>query len=90
MEPPWTGLLRALLYGVQFETNLLNGVDRTLENVVGRRALGAEPKEYLDGVRNALKSAIALSTLLPLDHSESDVRRYLQVIAHRLEEEGGM
>jgi hypothetical protein len=27
---------------------------------------------------------------LPLDHSESDVRRYLQVIAHRLEEEGGM
>jgi hypothetical protein len=33
MEPPWTGLIVALLYGVQFETNLLNGVDRTTWSV---------------------------------------------------------
>jgi hypothetical protein len=84
------GLIQALLYGVQFEANLLDGVDRTLSTVVARAALGASSAEYLEGVKNALASDIDLSKLLPLalDHSEAQVREYLTEIARRLEAAG--
>lgn len=88
--PRAMGLIQALLYGVQFEANLLDGVDRTLSTVVARAALGASSAEYLEGVKNALASDIDLSKLLPLalDHSEAQVREYLTEIARRLEAAG--
>jgi len=81
------GLIRALLYGVQFEKNLLDGVNRTLRHVVARGALGASPEEYLEAIRMALTSDIELSKLLPLalDHAEAQVREYLTEIARRLD-----
>jgi hypothetical protein len=88
--PDGMGLIRALLYGVQFDENLLDGVNRTLELVVARSALGASPAEYLKAIRVALASKIELSKLLPLalDHSEAQVREYLIEIARRLEADG--
>ncbi len=88
--PDDMGLIRALLYGVQFDKNLLDGVNRTLGLVVARNALGASPAEYLKAVRMALASNIELSKLLPLalDHSEAQVREYLIEIARRLEADG--
>jgi hypothetical protein len=88
--PARVGLIRALLYGVQFEANLLDGVDRTLRNVAARGALGATPGEYLDAVTAALASDIVLSKLLPLalGHTEAQVREYLAEIARRLEADG--
>lgn len=81
------GLIRALLFGVQYETNLLDGVQRTLEDVVGRKVLGATPAQYLNGIRGALASTMELSKLLPmaLEPSETQVRDFLAEIARRLE-----
>jgi hypothetical protein len=85
--PDDMGLIRALLYGVQFEQHLLDGVDRTLQNVVARGALGASAAEYLEGVTRALASDTELSKVLDLavEHSEAEVREYLAEIGRRLQ-----
>ena len=88
--PDGMRLIRALLYGVQFDENLLDGVNRTLRSVIARRVLGASPAEYLKQVRMALASNLELSKLIPLalGHSEVQVREYLIEIARRLEADG--
>jgi hypothetical protein len=88
---PWDGSIRALLYPVQFERDPLDGIDRVMEEVVQKRALGLAPADYLALVRAALASDAGLASLLPQPHPEAVVRRYLGEVERRLaaEPEGG-
>jgi hypothetical protein len=83
------GLISALIYPVQFEADPCDGTDRVLRQVVERRALGASPMEYLAAIRDALASSDALDTLIPQDHSDTTIRRYLGEIAEAIERRWG-
>jgi len=80
----WEACVRALLYPVIFDPDPSSSVDRILSMIVDRRALGATRAEYLESVRLALASDVQLSTLLPQDHPEAVVRRYLAEVERRL------
>lgn len=79
------GLIRALLYPVVWERDPCALVDRVVEITVDRRALDGTPDEYLAAVRAALASDEPLTDLLPQDHDEATVRRFLAEVADRLE-----
>ena len=79
------GLIRALIYPVQFDDNPLEAVDRVIDTVVRTRSLDATPEEYRSGIREALTSADRLSDLIPQDHSDDVIRRYLAEVARRIE-----
>lgn len=79
------GLIRALIYPVQFDENPLEAVDRVIDMVIRARSLDATPEEYRAGIREALTSADRLSDLIPQDHSDDVIRRYLAEVARRIE-----
>jgi hypothetical protein len=79
------GLIRALMYPVQFDENPLEAVDRVIGTVIRARFLDASPEEYRAGIREALTSADRLSDLIPQDHSDQVIRRYLAEVARRIE-----
>jgi hypothetical protein len=83
------GLVRILVYAVQFEDDPLDGVGRVLEGIVDGGWLDGTPTEYLAATRAALASDEKLSDLVPQDHSEEVIRRFLAEIARRLEHRGG-
>jgi len=83
-QDEWKPYIRALIYPIQFEADPTQGVDRVLEHVVARGALGASPAIYLGSVRAALSSRIPLATLIPQSHSESAIRRFLAEVEQRL------
>ena len=80
----WDACIRALLYPVQFERDPIDGIDRVVEMVVRRRALGLAPADYLALVRAALASDAGLASLLPQPHSETVVRDYLRGVECQL------
>ncbi len=82
---PWAGHIRAVLYGIQFEPDPLDGIDRILEQVVRGGALGATPMQYLESIQSALASGKPLAGLLPQPHSEETIRRYLRELANRIQ-----
>ena len=79
------GLIRALIYPVQFDQNPLEAVDRVVDTVIRARSLDATPEEYRAGIREALASADSLADLIPQDHSDGVIRRYLAEVARRIE-----
>jgi hypothetical protein len=82
---PWEGHIRAVLYGVQFEKNPLNGIDHVIQQVVLSGALHSTPKQYLESIRSALASHASLAELLPQPHPEETVRRYLAELERRIQ-----
>ena len=80
------GLVRALIYPVQFDENPLEAVDRVIDTVVKPRSLDATPEEYRAGIHEALTRADRLSDLIPQDHSEDVIRKYLAEVARRIEQ----
>jgi hypothetical protein len=84
MSDAWQGNIRAMLYGVQFEKDPLNGIDRIMRRVVYGGALGCTPQQYLEAIETALASNVMLSELLPQDHPEATVRAFLSEIRNRL------
>jgi hypothetical protein len=78
------GRIRALIYPVQFERNPVDGLDRVLEVVVDRRALGASREDYAAAVDAALASDEPLSRLIPQPHSEAVIRAFLAELRTRL------
>jgi hypothetical protein len=82
----WEGLIRAVLYGVQFEKDPIDGIDHVMHQVVLGGALGATPKQYLESIQTALASKTSLADLLPQPHSEETVRRYLAELERRIQE----
>ena len=79
------GLIRALIYPIQFDENPLEAVDRVIDTVISARSLDATPEEYRAGIREALTSADRLSDLIPENHSDDVIRRYLAEVARRIE-----
>jgi hypothetical protein len=73
------------MYGIQFEKNPLDGLDRVLQQVVQAGALSATPTQYLMSIRSALASETSLAELIPQEHSEEAIRRYLEELEHRIQ-----
>ena len=84
------GLIRGLIYPVQFEKDPRDGIDRVLRLVVERQALGASPSEYCAAIRQALVSDEALDRLIPQDHPDGVIRTYLSELAVAIEERWGL
>jgi hypothetical protein len=84
MSDDWKGHIRALLYPVQFESDLVAGVERALDLVVRRGALGASPERYLASVRAAQASGAPLTDVIPMEHSDLEIRRFLAEVESRL------
>lgn len=80
------GLIRALIYVVQFDESPLDSLDRVFERVIDARALHASPDEYLSAIKMALASDEQLAQLIPQDHPEVVIRGYLGAVQRRLEE----
>jgi hypothetical protein len=83
------GLVRALIYPVQFERNPVDAVDRVLEMVVRTGCLDGTPVEYLNAISEALASTEQLADLIPQDHSEEAIRRFLAKVARRIKSQVG-
>lgn len=81
------GLLRGLIYPIQFDQDPITGINRVLDQVVHARAMNAGQADYLAAVRAGLRSTEKLSELIPQGHSESVIRAYLAAIEKRLENE---
>jgi hypothetical protein len=84
-EAPWTPHICALIYGVQFDTNPLDGVNRVLQQVVQAGALSATPNQYLQSIRKALASKTKLAELIPQGHSEETIRLFLKELEQRIQ-----
>ena len=80
----WKPYVRALIYPIQFDPDPIQGIDRVLEFVVQRGALGASTARYLASVRKALASRSHLAKLIPQDHPEATIRQFLLELEHRL------
>lgn len=78
------GLLRALIYPVQFDSRPEEAVDRVMKTVVEQNALDASEHEYLAAIEAALEGDDRLSELLPQQHGEAAIRSYLSQLQRQL------
>jgi hypothetical protein len=85
---PWRPMIRRLIYGIQFELDPLEGLDRVLESVVRSDASRAGAQEYRAAITAALASGEALSQLLPHGRADGVIRAYLGELERRLKAEG--
>ncbi len=77
------GLIRALMYPVQFDENPAESIGRVLRYVVQERSLNADAEEYSSAIKSALGNEEELADILPDTQEGSVVRNYLeQVQAH--------
>lgn len=81
---PRDGLLRVLIYPVQFEKNPLDAVDRVIEHVIPHNGVSTLASDYRAAIRSALAGADRLAKLLPQPHPEDVIRAYLSEIERRL------
>jgi hypothetical protein len=79
-------MLLALIDRVQFETDPAAAVDRVLDGVVFRRAMGLRPEDYLEAIREALRGKRDLSEVLPGTHSDQMLRKYFIELERKLVE----
>ena len=80
----WKGLIRALIYPVQFERNPVDGVDHVVGLIAGGRVLTGSSEEYAAAVDAAMRSEERLALLIPQPHSESLIRAYLAELRKHL------
>ena len=78
------GLVRGLIYGIQFDPDPIDGVDRILRLVVDRQAMGATRGDFAAAVDAALSSDEPLAQLIPQYHPESVIRAFLTEMQRRL------
>lgn len=74
------GLIRALLYPIQFEQQPEAGIKRVFEQVIAANALGASEEDYRNAIALALGSDDRLSALIPQRLGEKKVRNYLSAM----------
>jgi hypothetical protein len=78
------GLLRMLIYPVQFDENPTDGVDRVLKYVIHAEGANISAGEYLAAIQAGLQSDECLSDLVSQKHTEASIRMYLAEIQGRL------
>lgn len=71
-------LIRALLYPVIFESNIMDGVDRVIQ------LTEEQPAGLLQAIRRALASDFPLDTILPQPHADAAIRAFLTELERRL------
>jgi hypothetical protein len=76
-------LLKIMLYAIICPRNPMTEVDRVIEGQL-LRSSRASPEEFVRAADLGLAGSEKLSQLLPMDHSESVVREYLQAVRNRL------
>jgi hypothetical protein len=81
------GLLRFLIYPVQFDGNPTDAVDRVLKRTFKskKNSKNINSGEYLAAIEAGLRSDERLSDLIPQKHSESTIRAYLAECKRRLQ-----
>ena len=84
MSEDFRPCIRALIYPVQFERDPLDGVDRVVRAALAEGVLGAPPERCLALLRSALASDERLAQLIPQDHPEEAIRRFLAEVERRL------
>ena len=84
MSEDWRPAIRALTYCILFEDDPTQAVDFVIQTVVDKGALGRDRAYYRESVASALASTETLSNLLPHDHSEETIRRFLELVLARL------
>ena len=82
--PKDAGVIRSLIYPVQFESSPLSAVDRVLSRVIGAGQDRLSASACIESITGALESDDELSKLIPQDHSEETIRSYLKEILSRL------
>lgn len=82
------GVLRMLIYPIQFEANPIDGINRVFNYKI-LPGLTDTPQHYLDAIDAALESSEELSLLIPQSHSEEAIRNYLFAVGERLRKEIG-
>ena len=80
----WKGLIRRLIYYVQFDPDPLQGVDRVISQISKVRNDQPNRRDYNTAINEALASEEQLSKLIPQDHSEEVIRNYLKQVAIHL------
>ncbi len=80
----WQGIIRRLIYIIQFEDDPLNGIDRVVNHIMKIRESQPNKDEYILAIEVALESNTLLSDLIPQSHSESSIRNYLKEILKRI------
>jgi hypothetical protein len=78
------GIVRMLIYPVQFDENPTDGVDRVLKYVIRAKGTNISPGGYLAAIQAGLQSDECLSDLVPQKHTESSIRTYIAEIQGRL------
>lgn len=73
-----------LLYPVQFEKKLEDGIDRVIENLRESRAKQPSWQQYISAVEEALNSNIDLAKIIPVNHSHQEIAEYLRKFRDRL------
>jgi hypothetical protein len=83
------GILRMLIYPIQFEADPLNGLERVVAQVVFAEHLRLPLPDVIAAIDAGLASHAKLSDLIPQGHSEAVIRGFLSALRIRLEIEPG-
>jgi hypothetical protein len=78
------GLIRTLIYQVQFEKDPKDGIERVIKLVIQDKTVGVSQEKYIAAIKSALISTEELHTLIPQPHSESTIRDYLRELEAKL------
>ena len=86
MADDWRPAIRALTYVVQFspDPTRQKSVDHAIKTIIAKGALGRDRDYYRESVATALASNETLSNLIPQDHPEETIRRFLELVLARL------
>jgi hypothetical protein len=81
------GMLRMLIYPIQFDPDPVMGIDRVLKMVVFADHTKLQVPEVIVAIEAGLASSASLSELIPQSHSEAVIRGFLSALRTRLEDE---
>jgi hypothetical protein len=80
----YEGLLRVLIYPIQFAVRPLDDVERVISDIIPNNGVSTCSQDYISAVEWALEKGDELSKLIPQPHSEKVIRTYLAEVQRRL------
>ncbi|HMG85322.1 MAG TPA: hypothetical protein VK574_06240 [Terracidiphilus sp.] len=79
------GILRMLIYPIQFDPEPVKGIDRVLKMVVFADHLRLQVPDVIAAIDAGLASNARLSELIPQGHNETVICGFLSAVRVRLE-----
>jgi hypothetical protein len=83
------GILRMLIYPIQFDTEPVQGIERVLQGVVFASHSNLKVRDVIAAIDAGLASNAKLSELIPQGHSEEVIRGFLSALRKRIESASG-